>query len=176
MKVLETERLLLRHLTFDDVDALAALHADPAFTRFFGGPKPPDEAKESARGLIDWCRKQYEAIGFCFYATIYKPEERFVGRCGLLTHTIDGVQEAEVAYGIAPAYWGRGLGTEAARAIKEYGFRQFGFPRLTSIVDKQNIASQRVAEKNGMRIEKTIQFHGHDCYLYTIARGAADEA
>jgi RimJ/RimL family protein N-acetyltransferase len=170
MKVLETERLLLRHLTLDDVDALAILHGDPDFTRFFGGPRPPEQARESALGLIEWCLKEYEATGFCLYATIYTPAERFIGRCGLLTHVIDGVREVEVAYGIAPAYWGRGLATEAARAIKEYGFQQFGFPRLSSIVDKQNIASGRVAEKNGMQIEKTITFHGHDCYLYVIER------
>jgi ribosomal-protein-alanine N-acetyltransferase len=100
---------------------------------------------------------------------------RFIGRCGLLTHVIDGVREAEVAYGIAPAYWGRGLATEAARAIKEYGFQQFGFPRLTSIVDKLNLASGRVAEKNGMHVEKTITFHGHDCYLYVIDRNCGTD-
>jgi ribosomal-protein-alanine N-acetyltransferase len=172
MNVLETDRLLLRHLTPEDRDDLAALHSDPDFMRFFGGPQSPERAREHVGGMIEWAIEQYAERGYCFYATVHKPDGRLIGRCGLLSHRIDGVEEAEVAYGIAPAYWGRGLATEAAQAIKEYGFRQFGFPRLCSIVDKENLASRRVAEKNGMRIEKSIQFHGHDCFLYVIERSS----
>jgi [ribosomal protein S5]-alanine N-acetyltransferase len=176
MTVLETERLLLRHLRMEDLDDLAALSTDPDFTRFFGGPRPLEQARERARVYLERVIVEYDTIGYGFYATIYKPEERFIGRCGLLTQIIDGITYVEVAYGIAPAYWGRGLATEAATAIKEYAFRRFGFPRLISIVDPENIASRRVAEKNGMRVEKMIQFKGFDCCLYSVARGAADQA
>jgi ribosomal-protein-alanine N-acetyltransferase len=176
MNVITTERLLLRHLRMEDLDDLAALRTDPEFTRFFGGPESLEQARERTRDSLQRMIIQYDTIGYGFYATIYKPEERFIGRCGLLLQIIDGIAYVEVAYGIAPAYWGRGLATEAARAIKEYAFRHYGFPRLISIVDRENIASRRVAEKNGMQIQKSIQFHGHDCYLYTVARGAADEA
>jgi [ribosomal protein S5]-alanine N-acetyltransferase len=89
-----------------------------------------------------------------------------------LSKQLDGMREVEVAYGIAPAYWGRGLATEAARAVKEYAFRRFDFRRLVSIVDQENVASQRVAEKNGMRVERQIEFDGHPCYLYVIERTA----
>jgi ribosomal-protein-alanine N-acetyltransferase len=176
MKVLETERLLLRHLRMEDVDDLAALSTDPDFTRFLGGPKPLEQARERARAYLERVIIEYGTIGYGLYAAIYKPDDRFIGRCGLLTQIIDGITYVEVAYGIAPAYWGRGLATEAARAIKEYAFRHFAFPRLISIVDPENLASRRVAEKNGMRFEKMIRFQGYDCCLYTVARGAADPA
>lgn len=160
MKIAETERLLLRHYSLTDLDELAALYADPDFTRFLHGPSSREQVREDIVAFI----QEYETIGYGFYATIYKPEARFIGRCGLLNQQIEGIPEIEVAYGIAPAYWGRGLGTEAARAVKEYGFRQFGFRRLISIIDHANVASQRVAEKNGMHRERSI----HSCYLYVV--------
>jgi RimJ/RimL family protein N-acetyltransferase len=176
MKVLETERLFLRHLRMEDVDDLAALSTDPDFTRFLGGPQPFEQARERVRAYLERVIVEYGTIGYGLYATIYKPEDRFIGRCGLLTQIIDGITYVEVGYGIAPTYWGRGLATEAAKAIKEYAFRHFAFPRLISIVDPDNLASRCVAEKNGMRVEKTIRFKGHDCCLYTVARGTADQA
>src|SRR5436305_10505937 len=166
MSVIETERLILRHLRPEDADALAALYADPEFMRFFDGlnADPADEA----RADVEWWLKAYETAGYGFYATVLKADDRFIGRCGLLTQTIDGSPELEVAYGIAPAYWGRGLATEAARALKDYAFRAFAPPRVISIVDTKNYASQRVAEKNGMESLRTISFHGHECFLYAV--------
>jgi ribosomal-protein-alanine N-acetyltransferase len=164
MTIAETERLLLRHYSLADCDDLAALYADPEFTRFLDPPNSREAVRDDIAAFI----AEYETIGYGFYATVYKPEERFIGRCGLLTQWIEGVKEIEVAYGIAPAYWGQGLATEAARALKEYAFRQLGMPRLVSIVDHANVASQRVAEKNGMHRERSIELDGHRCYLYAV--------
>jgi [ribosomal protein S5]-alanine N-acetyltransferase len=168
MVILETARLILRQLALADLDAMATLYADPEFSRFFGGPGSRAEAQADIEAFI----AEYDTIGYGFYATLYKPENRFIGRCGLLTQWIEGTKEMEVAYGLAPAYWGRGLATEAAQAIKDYAFARFDVPRLISIVDEQNVASQRVAEKNGMNHEKTILFDGHLCRLYVVYREA----
>ena len=166
MVIWETERLLLRHYSPTDWDDLAALYADPEFTRFLNPPSSREQVRDDIAAYIE----EYERIGYGFYATLYKPDGRFIGRCGLLSQCIEGVKEVEVAYGIAPAYWGRGVGTEAARAVKEYGFRQFGFPRLISLVDHDNIASQRVAEKNGMQRQKSIEIDGRPFYLYVVEK------
>ena len=164
MAVLETQRLILRPLTLDDVDALAALYADPDVMRFFEGTR----SWETTRQRIEEIIEQYAHTGVDFLATIYKENGAFIGRCGLLWQNIDGMQEVEVAYMLAKSYWGRGLGIEAAQAIKEHGFRDFGFRRLISIIDPGNIASIRVAEKNGMRYERDIDFEGHVCRMYAI--------
>lgn len=169
MIVIETDRLILRHLSLADLDLLAAMYADPLFMHFLGEAR----TREETRSGIEWAIGQYETRGYSFYATVLKEEDRLIGRCGLLHQVIDRQEEPEVAYGLAPAYWGRGLATEAARAIKEYGFRQFGFPRLISIIDPENYASQRVAEKNGMQRERKFLFEGYPCYLYAIANPAA---
>ncbi len=166
MPVLETERLILRPLTMEDVDDLAAIYADPDVMRYFEGTRSVEETRSRVEETI----AQYAQTGVDFLATIYKENGQFIGRCGLLWQVIDGQQEVEVAYMLAKAYWGRGLGTEAARALKEHGFRDFGFRRLISIIDPGNIASQRVAEKNGMRYARDIDFEGHPCRLYAVNR------
>jgi ribosomal-protein-alanine N-acetyltransferase len=88
------------------------------------------------------------------WATIYKETGQFIGRCGLLPWTIDGQNEVEVAYLIRKAYWGQGLGTEVAQAILDYGFQELDLRRLICLIDKDNLASIRVAEKIGMTFEK----------------------
>ena len=164
MAVLETQRLILRPLTLEDVDALAALYADPDVMRFFEGTRSWETTRQRVEEIIE----QYARTGVDFLATIYKENGAFIGRCGLLWQVIDGVQEVEVAYMLAKSYWGQGLGTEAAQALKEHGFRDFGFRRLISIIDPGNIASIRVAEKNGMHYERDIEFEGHVCRMYAI--------
>ena len=160
--IIETERLLLRPLTLADTDDLAALYADSEAMRFLGGTR----SREMARAHIESSLDQYKRWGYCFWATIHKADGRFIGRCGLLPQKIDGRGEAEVAYMIAPSFWGQGFGTEAACAIKEYGSRRFGFPRLVSIISPENIASRRVAQKNGMQYVKEVEFNGHSLHLF----------
>lgn len=166
MIIIETERLLFRSLTFDDVDDLAALYADPEVMYYFDGPRSREQAIEQ----IECSRQWYDRVGFHFWATIHKEEDRFIGRCGLLPQIIEDRQEYEVAYMIARNHWGEGLGIEAARAIKQYAFEVQSFPRVVSIIDSRNRASIRVAEKNGMRYIKDVLCDGYVDGLYMVER------
>ena len=164
MTILETERLVLRHLTPDDLDDLAALMADPVVMRYFPSTRTHEEAQRNLDHLI----AMYEQHGFGLWATIHKQDNRFIGRCGLLPQIIDGVEETEVGYMLAKAYWNQGLATEAARAIRDYGFHTFPVSRLISLIRPENLPSQRVAEKNGMRYEKDTLFHGLTHRVYAV--------
>jgi ribosomal-protein-alanine N-acetyltransferase len=105
------------------------------------------------------------------WATVQKDSGNFIGRCGLLPWTIDGQQEVEVAYAIARNYWGQGLATEAAGAILQYGFWHLNLPRLVSLIEPENTASQKVAEKIGMRFEKRVDKGEYaPFYVYSISR------
>jgi len=172
MTVIETERLIFRRLTLEDADELAALYSDPEVMRFFGGVRSRQQAVEQ----IEECMRMYNKLGFSFWATIHKVDNRFIGRCGLLHQIFGDRHEYEVAYAIARAYWNQGLATEAARAIKDYAFDNFEFPRLISLIDPLNIASTRVAEKNGMRYLEDIVFRGHVCRCYAVDRKGAQAA
>ena len=120
MKILETDRLILRRLTIDDLDALFALYRDPEIRKYFPeGTLTYEETKEELEWFLNG-HPQYPQLGL--WATILKETNQFIGRCGLLPWTIEGQYDVEVAYTIAEEHWGQGLGSEAAQAILDYGF------------------------------------------------------
>jgi ribosomal-protein-alanine N-acetyltransferase len=150
--ILETGRLLLRRLLPQDLDALYVLYSDPEVIRYIpDAPRNLDETREELEWFLNG-HPRHPQLGL--WAAIHKPTGRFIGRCGLLPWTIDGRQEVEVAFAFARDCWGQGLGTEVARALVAYGFEQLGYSRLISLVEPENLASMRVAEKAGMVFEK----------------------
>jgi len=152
MKILETERLILRHLVPDDLDSLFALYSDPEIRRYFPeGTLTYAETKEELEWFLHG-HPDHPELGL--WATVHKKTGRLIGRCGLLPWTIDQRFEVEVAYLLAKEVWGQGLGTEAAQAVLDYGFGTLRLPRLICLIDRENLASIRVAEKIGMTFEK----------------------
>ena len=110
MKILETERLILRHLQPNDLDSLFALYRDPEIRRYFPeGVLTHEETKEELEWFLNG-HPAHSELGL--WATIYKDSNQFIGRCGLLPWTIDEQEEVEVAYLLAKEYWGKGLGTD----------------------------------------------------------------
>jgi ribosomal-protein-alanine N-acetyltransferase len=173
MNILETDRLLLRRFIPDDLDALYTLYRDPEMRRYFPieGSSPDktltyEETKEELEWFLNGHPRRSE-LGL--WATILKENGAFIGRCGLLPWTIDEHDEVEVAYMIDKAYWGRGLGTEAARGIRDYAFEQLGLSRLICMIYPENEASIKVAENAGMTFEKeSVDEHG-PYWVYSMA-------
>ena len=155
MKILETENLILRHFEADDLDDLFRLYSDPEVRRYF-----PDGTRDLAytKEELEWYlngHPDHPELGL--WATIHKESKRFIGRCGLLPWTIDGRFEVEVAYLLDKAYWGQGLGTEAAQAVLDYGFGQLQLSRLICIITPGNVASVKVASRIGMVFEREAE-------------------
>jgi RimJ/RimL family protein N-acetyltransferase len=155
MKILETSRLLLRHQLPDDGDNLFALYCDPDVSKYI--PDAP-RTYEEAQKELEWHMNghpEHPELGL--WATIHKETGTFIGRCGLLPWTIGQHEEVEVAYLLAKAYWGQGLGTEVAQAIVHYAFEQLHLSRLICMIDPDNQASVKVAKNIGMTLEKEMQ-------------------
>ena len=164
--IVETERLDLRPLTMDDLDALALIYRDSEVRKYFPeGTLTYEQTREGLEWIID---VYYAQHGFGLWATTHKQTNEFIGRCGLLPWTIDGRSEVEVAYLLARAYWGRGLGTEAARAILAYGFEDLHLSRLICLIDPGNEASINVALKIGMRLEREAEIDGEPTLIYSV--------
>jgi ribosomal-protein-alanine N-acetyltransferase len=103
--VVETERLILRRLTQDDLEPLAALYRDAEVRRYFPeGTLTEEQTRRELEWIIDL---YYGRYGFGLWATLLKQTGEFIGRCGLIPWTIDGREEVEVAYLLGKAYWGR---------------------------------------------------------------------
>jgi ribosomal-protein-alanine N-acetyltransferase len=152
----------------DDLDALFVLYRDPEVRKYFPeGTLTYEETKEELEWIINVYYGQY---GFGLWATIHKETGEFIGRCGLLPWTIEQRSEVEVAYMLARAYWGQGLGTEAAQAILNYGFEQLQLSRLICLIDRDNQASQKVAQKIGMTFEKEVDDGKGPALLYSTSK------
>lgn len=82
----------------------------------------------------------------------------FIGQCGLLVQQVDGIEELEIGYSILPKFWNQGYATEAARKCKEYAFKHNFADSIISIVHVDNVASEKVAIKNGMYLDKKTIF------------------
>ena len=167
MIVAETERLVLRRVTHDDLDDLAALYGDPDVMRYSpNGPLGREEVQER----LDSNLRSYSMWGFGMCAVMLR-EEGFAGVCGLNRFDdVDGQLEFEIGFRLAKRHWNRGITTEAATAVRDHGFGELGMTRLVSIVDPRNVPSVRVAEKVGMAFEKEVEFIGMDLHLYAIHR------
>lgn len=117
-------------------------------------PNRPLRRDETAQ-FLDRMVRHWDEHGFGLWAVVPRsePGARCIGFAGLaIPSFLPAVLPAvEVGWRIAPAWWGRGLATEAARASVEFGFERLGLRSIVSIIDPGNAASLRVAEKLGMR-------------------------
>jgi ribosomal-protein-alanine N-acetyltransferase len=172
MKILETKRLMLRHLLPEDLDDLFALYRDPEIRRYFPeGTLTYEETKEELEWFLNG-HPDHPELGL--WATIQKGTGRFIGRCGLLPWTIEQRPEVEVAYLLAKEYWRQGLGSEAAQAIVHYAFEQLGLTRLICMIDLGNLASVKVAESIGMTLEREMEDEEGPFLLYSMSRQRPD--
>jgi RimJ/RimL family protein N-acetyltransferase len=166
MKVLETQRLLLRHFVMDDLDNLFAFYSDPDVIKYIpDAPRTYEETKEELEWFMNGHPK-FPELGL--WATIYKETGQLIGRCGLIPWTIDGQEEVEVAFALSKAYWGQGLATEVAQALVQYGFERLQLSRLICLIDHDNQASINVATKIGMTFDKEAKDEYGPFLVYAI--------
>jgi ribosomal-protein-alanine N-acetyltransferase len=188
--VLETSRLVLRELVANDLAALARIYADPEVRRFFPeGTLDREETQEELDWIVDVYYRRY---GYGLWATVLKDTGQLIGRCGLLPWAIvpatsaslgldhapedpsDGTPvEVELAYLLAREHWGRGLATEAARAIVAFGFERLGLDRIICLIDPDNIASLKVASNVGIIVDGDVEVAGDVFPLYAIGSTSA---
>jgi RimJ/RimL family protein N-acetyltransferase len=167
--ILETPRLLLRRYTLEDVDALSEVICDHENMRFF----PKRFEREDAVEWIEKNLRRYAEEGVGGWALIVKDRNargEFGGYCGLAYREVDGARELEVGYALARHCQGRGIATEGARACMDYAFQTLGVERVISLIRAENTPSRRVAERNGMVVEKETQWAEQPHLVYVAGR------
>jgi RimJ/RimL family protein N-acetyltransferase len=153
--VLRTERLVLRAFRAGDLDAWAAMEADPDVRRYRGNNL---RTRDEAWGAMEASLGQWALRRYGLFALELAADRQFVGFAGIL-HPADW-PEAELAYSLAQPYWGRGLAVEAARAARDWAFAQHGFSRLASFILPENTRSIRVAARLGAVREGMVELRG----------------
>ncbi len=150
--VFETDRLSGRPVTFDDAPRIQALHHDPRVAEHIGGDWTDDRTRQFVKGAVE----HWDRYGYGQWVLTLKEGGAFAGRSGLRHYYMDGQDEIELLYAIDPALWGQGYGTEAARAIVDWGFTRHGFASIVSFTLPDNPGSRRVMEKAGLTFEKEM--------------------
>lgn len=166
---LESERLITRKLVREDSLILADFFADEEAQKFL--PKYFELPLDRAKHLIEKQLERYEEKRFGHQVILHKETKEFLGICGLLAQDIEGIIEIEVGYHFLPKHWGKGYAPEAAELFISYAFDNDLCESVISVIDLENLKSQRVAEKNGLIIEKQIKYvDEEDVYIYRIKK------
>jgi RimJ/RimL family protein N-acetyltransferase len=159
-----TARLRLRPFTSEDVDALSSVYLHPCVSRWIGPQTREDVARE-----IEYQVEHQRRLGWSFWAVEERDTGSLIGDCGLQPLEHRG-PEVELGYDFHPRVWGRGLATEAARAVMGQAFGPLGIERVVAVVKPDHTASQRVLEKSGLRQAGTREAYGESLLLYEAHR------
>ncbi len=150
--IIETERLILRKYTMEDVEDSYQMNLDPEVSRYTadGGVQPREVVeKRISENIIG----DYGKYGFGRLAVTVKPQcDKVIGFCGL--KYLPEFDEVDIGYRFAQKYWGQGIATESAKAVLKHGFEVLELKKIIGLVLPENKASSNVLKKLGLTLEK----------------------
>jgi RimJ/RimL family protein N-acetyltransferase len=182
MKVfLETERLLLRQFTADDVDNLVELNNDPDVVRFTpNAGESPDRATIQTKALPRYFAYYEKGEGLGFWAATEKSTQAFIGwfflrpaiDASYFDPALANPSDIELGYRLRKAAWGKGYATEGVKALLLKGFSELGIQRVTAAALSANVASVRVLEKAGLSLQAKFFYPelGQEVVVYAVDR------
>lgn len=151
-KILETSRLLLREMSEEDLSSLKQII--------------PNGNDEYALKWLHWCLDSYKKYQFGHWAVVYKETGEMIGSIGISMQYIDDEWKPEIGYHLRKDFQRKGLGKEAAEAVRDYFFENFKSDEIYSYMDIDNIASYKTAESIGMNFLHIYK----NCRIYKITR------
>lgn len=176
MIIFETERLIARHWTPDDLESAFAIYGDPEVGRFIGGHVADIDAQRERLALYIERTAIWSARGMGGFALQRKDDGVIVGSSLLkpipYSKTLDPMpeeQDIEVGWHLAQAHWGHGYALEGAMGALDHGFRVLGLPRIVAVVNPENERSLRVADRLGMAREaNTDRYYDQTLCLFSV--------
>jgi [ribosomal protein S5]-alanine N-acetyltransferase len=166
MKVLETDRLVLRWLAVEDADFILALVNDPAWLRFIGD-KGVHTLADARNYLLSGPIAMYRRFGFGLNLVSRKPDGASIGICGLIKR--DSLEDVDIGFAFLPTYRVQGYAREAAAATIAHGTRTFGLQRIVAIATPENAASIKLLNNIGFNFEKLIKMSGSEADTALLA-------
>ncbi len=163
---LTTDRLALRPIATDDAVALHSISNEPAVRRYLWDDEPVPEA--TIRDIISESSTMFADEGIGLFSVRRHGSENLIGFCGFVR--LEGMEEPELAYELAPGAWGEGLATEASHVCLRHAFERANLERVIAGSDPENVASQRVIEKLGMRIVGRMNPNVPEASYYAVYR------
>lgn len=152
--IIETERLILRHLSADDAEFVLALLNEPSFIRYIGD-KGVRNLEDARRYINDGPIKSYELNGFGLNLVQLKTNNTPIGICGVLKR--DTLPDPDIGFAFLPSYWNQGYGLESAAAVMAHARETLGLGRILAITSPDNEASQKLLGKIGLRYRRLVK-------------------
>lgn len=168
LEAYETERLSFRPLIAEDFNTWMAFCENELSIKYMTFLHGIIDPKERCKMWFDRVFNRYEKGLGGMNVLIDKQTKAFIGQCGLLIHTLDGVEELEIGYSLMPNQQGKGYAIEAATKCKEVAFENQLSPSIISIIHIHNQASARVAMNNGMLLDKSTLYNNSPVNIYRI--------
>ncbi|MFT5919776.1 MAG: RimJ/RimL family protein N-acetyltransferase [Granulosicoccus sp.] len=164
---LQTERVVLKEMTMDQVDHLVELDSDPEVMHFItdGEPRPREHHLAAIPKLLKYAE---ENPGLGLWTAYQKDTKEFMGWY-ILKHLLE-TGEVEIGFRLRKKFWGHGYSTEVSKAIVNHGFVAVGLNRIIAITRPDNLASQAVIKKIGLKEEGTGMFYGIHCLYFGLNR------
>lgn len=156
MTRLVTDRLILRPFEPRDLDAFAAINADPVVMEHF----PATQSRHETEALMQRFAEKYVRDGYAMGAVERRADGAMIGMAGLNLFAVDldWCPMPEVGWRFAPAAWGQGYASEAARAWLDHGFTTLGMGRIVAFTATSNSRSERVMQRIGMTRAAELDF------------------
>lgn len=154
MTILETERLILRHLSADDANFILELLNEPSFIRFIGdkGVRNLDDAR---RYIAEGPVKSYKLNGFGLNLVQLKAGNTPIGICGVLKR--DTLPDPDIGFAFLPSYWNQGYAFESAAAVMTHAREALGLERILAITSPDNEASEKLLRRIGLRFCRLLK-------------------
>ena len=167
MKICETQRLIIRQFSIDDVPLLSQILSDDKVMKYSVRGVCDEDA---TRDFISRCMACYVSYGLGPWALIDKSSNLLIGFCGVSPQSVAGNEEPNLGYRLAVDFWNKGLAYEAATSVLEYVFTQTAHKSVVVIIEPGHIASLKVAKKIGFTGYNTHEFHGRTVQLYRLTK------
>ena len=167
----ETERMILREILPTDVDGMYKLDSDPEVHKYLGNK--PVSNKAQTIDIINSIRQQYVDNGIGRWAIIDKNSNEFVGWTGLkfITENINNHENFyDIGFRLIKKYWGKGIATETAFASLDYAFNALEMKEIYAIAECENIGSNNILKKVGLKLIETFDLEGIKHNWYKIEK------
>lgn len=156
-KVYETERLVIRAISLEDRDLIFELYTSPKFIQYIGhrGINTIEDAENYIKNRF---LPQLERLGYGNYVLVTKEGNEKVGAVGIFER--EGLDVVDIGYSLLERFEGKGYAYEGAQKVKSIGMDDFGLSKLSAIISKDNLSSQKLIEKLGLKFKKHVTLPG----------------
>jgi RimJ/RimL family protein N-acetyltransferase len=167
MKIIETERLLLRLFTEDDAEFVFELVNEPGWIQNIGD-RGVGTIEDARRFIANRLAASYERFGFGLYLVELKESGASAGMCGLVKR--DSLEDVDIGFAFLERFWSKGYALESAAVVLDYAQNALGLKRIAAIVSPGNQGSIKLLEKLNLHFERMIKMPGEDEEIKLFAR------